>query len=49
MKNTVENGKVLLTQHMDYMDYATILEQLNNVDPVYWGIGITSVGLDQET
>ena len=42
-------GKVQMTQHMDYLDYADIHGQISEVDTVYWAIGISSVGVDEET
>lgn len=42
-------GKVQMTQHMDYLDYESIQEQVAEVDTVYWAIGISSVGADEET
>ncbi|NCF16567.1 MAG: hypothetical protein GWP62_14750 [Gammaproteobacteria bacterium] len=45
----VASGKVQMTQHMDYLDYAAIHEQIEQVDAVYWAIGLSAVGLDEET
>jgi len=45
----VASGKVLVTEHMDYLDYAAIREQMADVDAVFWAIGISSVGVDEET
>ncbi|MBT8054154.1 MAG: hypothetical protein HKN57_08220 [Xanthomonadales bacterium] len=42
-------GKVIMTLHMDYLDYADIHEQISEVDTVYWAIGISSIGADEET
>lgn len=42
-------GKVQMTQHMDYLNYADIQRQLSEVDTVYWAIGISAVGVDEET
>ncbi|MEP6390786.1 MAG: hypothetical protein ABJ056_12760 [Halioglobus sp.] len=42
-------GKVQMTQHMDYLDYAAIRGLLKNVDTVYWAIGISALGVDEET
>ena len=33
---------------MDYLDYADIHEQISEVDTVYWAIGISSIGVDEE-
>jgi hypothetical protein len=45
----VTSGKVQMTLHIDYLDYAAIREQISEVDTVYWAIGISSVGVDEET
>lgn len=42
-------GKVQLTLHTDYLDYAAVSEQIAAVDAVYWAIGISSVGVDEKT
>lgn len=44
-----EAGKVTITQHMDYLEYAALKEQIADVDAVYWAIGISSLGVDEET
>ena len=35
--------------HMDYLDYSAVRGVLESVDTVYWAIGLSSLGLDQET
>ena len=45
----VASGKVQMTLHMDYLDYSAIREQIADADAVYWAIGISSVGMDEET
>ena len=45
----VASGKVQMTQHMDYLDYSTVREQIAEADAVYWAIGISSLGVDEET
>ena len=45
----IASGKVKMTLHMDYLDYAAIHEQIAAVDAVYWAIGTSSVGVDEET
>lgn len=45
----VDSGKVQMTLHMDYLDYSAIHEQIAEVDAVYWAIGTSSVGVDEET
>jgi hypothetical protein len=45
----VDSGKIELTLHNDYLNYSEVLDQLSNVDAVFWAIGISSVGVDEET
>ena len=45
----VASGKVQMTPHMDYLDYSAIREQIAEVDAVYWAIGTSTVGVDEET
>ena len=45
----VAAGKVIMTLHLDYLDYAAIHEQIADVDTVFWAIGTSSVGVDEET
>jgi len=45
----VAAGKVVMTLHMDYLDYANIHQEISEVDTVYWAIGISAVGADEET
>ena len=45
----VNMGKVSKTLHMDYLDYGGILDQLSDIDAVYWAIGTSSIGVDEET
>ncbi len=45
----VAAGKVTMTLHMDYLDYAAIHQQIADVDAVYWAIGLSSIGVDEET
>jgi len=45
----VASGKVQMTKHMDYLDYSAIHEQIADVDAVFWAIGISSVGVEEDT
>ena len=45
----VAMGKVQVSLHMDYLDYAGVHEQIANVDAVYWAIGTSSIGVDEQT
>ncbi|MDJ0748219.1 MAG: hypothetical protein QNJ11_01985 [Woeseiaceae bacterium] len=45
----IVSGKVEMTIHKDYLDYSAIRESLADVTAVYWAIGLSAVGLDQDT
>lgn len=45
----VAMGKVQMHLHMDYLDYASVREKLVDTDAVYWAIGTSAVGVDEET
>ncbi|MCO4811273.1 MAG: hypothetical protein KC572_06700 [Gammaproteobacteria bacterium] len=45
----VASGKVQMTRHMDYLDYAAIVEQIADLDAVFWAIGISARGVDETT
>jgi len=45
----VASGKVQMTLHTDYLDYSAVRGQIAEVDAVYWAIGISAVGVDEET
>jgi hypothetical protein len=45
----VASGKVQMALHMDYLDYSDIRELIANVDTVFWAIGISALGVDEET
>jgi hypothetical protein len=49
MEEGIAAGKVEATIHLDYLDYAAVREQLADLDAVFWAIGISSVGADEET
>ncbi len=49
MEEGVASGKVQMTLHTDYLDYSAFIEQLADVDAVYWAIGISSLGVDEKT
>ena len=42
-------GKVEVTLHLDYLDYSPLHGQIAAADAVYWAIGTSSVGVDEET
>ncbi len=42
-------GKVEVTTHLDYLDYSAIIGKLADVDAVFWALGTSSAGLDEET
>lgn len=45
----VATGKMQMHLHMDYLDYAAVREKLVDTDAVYWAIGTSAVGVDEET
>ena len=45
----VTAGKVQMTLHRDYLDYSAIHEQMAAADAVYWAIGLSSIGVDEQT
>lgn len=49
MEEGVASGKLQVTVHMDYLDYSAVINEFNDVDAVYWALGISSVGVDEET
>ena len=44
----VASGKVQMTIHMDYLDYAAIHQQIADIDAVFWAIGLSSIGVDED-
>ena len=44
----VASGKVEMTIHMDYLDYRAIHEKLVDVDAVFWAIGLSSIGMEED-
>ena len=49
MEAGVAAGTVQVTLHQDYLDYSPILEDIVGLDAVYWAIGTSTVGVDEET
>jgi hypothetical protein len=49
IKEGVAAGKVQMTLHLDYLDYAAVQQQIADADAVYWAIGISSIGVDEKT
>jgi hypothetical protein len=45
----VASGKVQMTLHTDYLDYTAVLDQFSEIDATYWAIGVSSIGVDEET
>ena len=42
-------GKVQMTLQLDYLDYADIRGLVAEVNTVYWAIGVSAIGVDEET
>lgn len=49
MEEGIAAGKVEATIHRDYLDYAAVRGQLADLDAVFWAIGLSSFGVDEET
>lgn len=43
------SGKVIMTEHLDYLDYSAVQDQLRDVQAVYWALGTSSRNVDVET
>ena len=44
----VKMGRVVVTMHMNYLDYAPIKDKLSNVKAVYWAIGTSARNVTDE-
>jgi nucleoside-diphosphate-sugar epimerase len=42
-------GKVIMTRHLDYLDYSSLEDQLGKVQAVYWALGTSSRNVDDAT
>ena len=49
MEEGAASGKVIVTEHMDYLDYSAVRDQLRDVQVVYWALGTSSRNVDDET
>jgi len=45
----VASGKVIMTTHLDYLDYSAVQDQLRDVQAVYWALGTSARNVDDET
>ena len=45
----VAGGKVVMTRHMDYLDYSSVQDRLQDLNAVYWALGTSSRNVDDET
>jgi len=45
----VASGKVVMTKHMDYLDYSAVQDQFRDVKAVYWALGTSSRNVNDET
>jgi hypothetical protein len=45
----VASGKVIASLHQDYLDYSAIHDQIAAAHAVYWAIGTSTFGVDEET
>ena len=49
MEEGVASGKVVVTTHMDYLDYSSLGDSLRGVQSVYWALGTSSRNVDDKT
>jgi hypothetical protein len=42
-------GKVIMTKHLDYLEYSPVQDQFRDVQAVYWALGTSSRNVDDET
>jgi hypothetical protein len=45
----VKSGRVEMIMHKDYADYSSINTVLSQVNTVLWGLGASSIGMDDDT
>jgi nucleoside-diphosphate-sugar epimerase len=45
----VASGKVQMILHTDYTDYTAVRDRLADTDAVFWALGTSSLGVDEET
>lgn len=45
----VASDKVIMTKHLDYLDYSAVRDLLQGVQAVYWALGTSSRNVDDET
>jgi hypothetical protein len=45
----VSSGKVIMTKHLDYLDYSAVQQQFRDVQAVYWALGTSARNVDDET
>lgn len=45
----ITSGKVIMTKHLDYLDYSAVQDQLRDVQAVYWALGTSARNVDDET
>lgn len=45
----VAAGRVQMTLHTDYLDYSALHAQIADADAVFWAIGTSSIGVDEDT
>ena len=49
MEQGAERGKVEIVVHKDYLDYSALRGLFADVHAVYWALGTSSVGVDEDT
>jgi len=49
MEKGIASGKVVVSKHMDYLDYTGVRNRLRDVQAVYWALGTSARNVDKET
>ena len=49
IKAGVASGRVVASLHQDYLDYSAVHDQVAAANAVYWAIGTSTFGVDEET
>jgi len=49
IENGVASGKVIMRLHKDFTDYSALTDELAEVNTVLWGLGVSSLQVDEAT
>ena len=45
----VASGRVVMSKHLDYLDYSAVQDRFRDVQAVYWALGTSARNVDDET